>query len=61
MELNEIETLKTKKAQPEAPSTSNEYGSLLNEGLNIIINDKQKNVNLSIKDLNEMLQKYIKE
>lgn len=28
---------------------------------NIIINDKQKNVNLFIKDLNEMLQKYIKE
>jgi len=50
-----------KKAQPEAPSTSNEYGSLLNEGLNLIINDKKKNVNLSIKDLNKVLQKYIEE
>ena len=28
---------------------------------NIIINDKRKNVNLSIKDLNEVLQKYIEE
>lgn len=50
------------KAQPKVPTVMDIPGFSLSEGpSNNIIEQKFKNVNLSIKDLNEMLQKYIKE
>ena len=50
------------KTPPKMPTVMDIPGFSLSEGFhNIIINDKKKNVNLSIKDLNEVLQKYIEE